>query len=178
VPPLELSFTGFGGDKTLVTELSGAAAERQDAEVGALSGAGGGAPGRVAATVLPAAPAIAGPLGTSDLLAGATSSNIEAPATPGTYTVTATGAQTGVTATVTFEVAALGTDPGAVDPGVTDPGVAAGGTGGGSAAGSAGGSLATTGATVGGLLALAAALVGAGVAARKVALRRRIAQTA
>ncbi|WP_431835641.1 alkaline phosphatase [Cellulomonas sp. Y8] len=175
--PVELSFTGFGGDKTLLTELAGASGERQGAEVGALPGAGG-APGRVAATVLPAAPAVAGPLGTRDLIAGAATVAIEAPTAAGTYTVTATGAQTGVSTAVTFEVAAAATDPGAVDPGVTDPGAAAGGTGGGAASGSTGGSLATTGATVGGLLALAAALVGAGVAARKVALRRRVAQTA
>jgi alkaline phosphatase len=170
--PVELSFSGFSGDKTLVTEMSGAAAERQGAEVGAMSGA----PGRVSASVLPAAPAVTGPLGTSDLLAGGASLTIEAPSTRGTYTVTATGAQTGVAATVTFEVAALGADPGAVDPGVTNPGAAAGGSG--SVSGSAGGSLATTGATVGGLLALAAALVGVGVAARKLTLRRRIAHTA
>ena len=116
--------------------------------------------------------ASANPLGVADVIDGQAVITGTAPTAPGQYTVTLTGAQTGVTVSTVLTVAAAGTIPvPSAAPAVTAPGtgptkgVAAG------VAAAVGGALASTGVQVAPLVGIAALLLAAGGAL--VVVRRR-----
>ncbi|WP_255579742.1 alkaline phosphatase [Cryobacterium sp. PAMC25264] len=120
----------------------------------------------------------ADPLGTVDVIDGQAIITGTAPTTPGQYTVTATGAQTGVSVSAQLTVAAAGTTPApsAAPTPTTTPAAAlpSGSTngGGGGVAAAVGAVLAATGTQVAPLMGAAALLLAAGGALVWVRRRR------
>lgn len=111
-----------------------------------------------------------GPAGATDAVANA---ELTAPTAPGTYSVVATGATSGITDTATLTVVAGGGDDGD-DVGDDDDGTGGDGTGGGGTGGTGGGQLPATGSDSMPVAQIAGGLVAAGAGLAAVAgLRRR-----